>query len=59
MHDQLLESAKKAADKLFSDTTVALSETKAFLCDLEEHIGSLIDAIKYSIREEQKREFET
>lgn len=47
-HKQLLEDAKKAADKLFSDTSVALSETKASLYDLQKYIDALIDVVEFS-----------
>jgi hypothetical protein len=47
-HEQLLEDAKKMADRLFSDTSVALDETRASLCDLKEHIECLIDAVECS-----------
>ncbi len=53
-HEQLLEDAKKAADKLFSDTSVALSETKASLRDLREHIDTLIDAVECSVEDVNK-----
>jgi hypothetical protein len=52
-HDQLFEDAEKAADKLFSDTSVALSETRASLCALREHVETLIDAVECSMKENE------
>jgi len=45
-HENLLEEAEKAADHVFSDTSVALVVTLASLQELREHVDSLIEAVK-------------
>lgn len=55
-HNQRLEDAKNAANTLFSDTSVALSETRASLRDPQEHVEYLIDAVKRSIKDERTEE---
>lgn len=51
-HDALLEGAKKAADRLYSDKSVPLDETRQSLTDLREHIDMLLDAVRHSKSEE-------
>lgn len=43
-HDELVKAAKKAINRVFSDTSVSREETINSLKDLSEEIDVLIDA---------------
>ena len=45
-HEELLDAAKKAADKLFADTSAALIVTLASLHELREHVNRLIETLE-------------
>jgi hypothetical protein len=45
-HEELLEDAKKAADKVFGDTSVSRSKTKESLNDLVSHIEDMLVTLK-------------
>ena len=44
-HDRLLETAKKAADELFSDKSVSSQETFRSLADLRDHIEVMMESL--------------
>lgn len=44
-HDELLDAAKLATDRLHSDTSVSLHETFDSLRDLRDHVEVLMDAV--------------
>ncbi len=46
----LVNDAKRAIDKVHSDTSVSLSETQDRLGDINEHIQMLLEAIAEDIR---------
>lgn len=47
-HDDLFDAAEKAADRLHSDTSVSLDETRRSLSALRDHVEMLLDAVKNS-----------
>ncbi len=51
-HLQLLSDAKVAADKLHQDTSVDKETTKESLEDLQEHVGTLIEAVEADMENE-------
>jgi len=48
-HANLLDSAKRAADALHSDLSVALHDTFDSLRDLRDHVEMLMDAVANSM----------
>ncbi len=50
-HKKLLEEAKMAATRLFSDRSVSIAETRDSLRDLREHIDVMIDALESSVED--------
>jgi hypothetical protein len=55
-HEQLLEAAKKAADLIFSDTSVKPIDTRASLVDLRDHTDMLVDAVETSMADDNGEE---
>ena len=55
-HEQLLEAAKKAADLIFSDTSVPPADTRASLVDLRDHIDMLVDTVEHSMADDNGEE---
>ena len=53
-HEQLLETAKTAADRLFADTSVPMIETREVLINLQSHIDLLFDATRHQLPGETK-----
>lgn len=49
-HEQLYKDVIKALDKLFNDTTVSLEETMSSLCDIQDHVSMLQDALENDMK---------
>jgi hypothetical protein len=53
-HDDLLDAAKQAADRLHADTSVSLYDTFDLLRDLRDHVEVLMDAVASSMPRDEE-----
>jgi hypothetical protein len=51
-HDDLLEAAKTAADKLYADTSVSSHTTAMSLGDLKDHVELLLESSELDEKED-------
>lgn len=55
-HENLVEQAKAAINRVFSDTSVSKSKTRESLQDLREHAAVYIDSIEDELEDEDEDE---
>jgi hypothetical protein len=53
--DQLLDEAKRAADRLHADTRVSLRETFGRLQDLRDHVEVLMEAVSGDLKQQESQ----